>query len=139
LRVIRTGANIGRPRRRAAVDRSDECGFARGRAGNKDSGPEPAEGAAQRPRINDDPVNGDLPVTMKQTWRQHAACRGLDPLIFYPATEEEAEHAKDVCDSCLVREACLEHALAVREKEGVWGGATERERRRIIRQRRRAS
>jgi WhiB family redox-sensing transcriptional regulator len=76
---------------------------------------------------------------MKQTWRQHAACSGLDPLIFYPATEDEAEHAKAVCDACAVREACLEHALAVREKEGVWGGATERERRRIIRQRRRAS
>ncbi|MFO7280895.1 MAG: WhiB family transcriptional regulator [Thermoanaerobacterales bacterium] len=76
---------------------------------------------------------------MTQTWRQHAACRGLDPLIFYPATDEEAEDAKEVCAGCHVREACLEHALAVREKEGVWGGATERERRRIIRQRRRAS
>src|SRR5690606_463476 len=50
---------------------------------------------------------GDLPATMKQTWRQHAACRGLDPLIFYPVTEEEAEHAKDVCAECPVREACL--------------------------------
>jgi WhiB family transcriptional regulator, redox-sensing transcriptional regulator len=76
---------------------------------------------------------------MKQTWRQHAACRGLDPLTFYPATDDEAADAKAVCDGCAVREACLEHALTVREKEGVWGGATERERRRIIRQRRRAS
>ena len=76
---------------------------------------------------------------MKQTWRQHAACRGLDPLIFYPVTDEEADDAKDGVRRCPVREACLEHALAVREKEGVWGGATERERRRIIRQRRRAS
>ena len=59
---------------------------------------------------------------MKQTWRQQAACRGLDPMIFYPVTDEEAEDAKDVCDECPVREACLEHALAVREKEGVWGG-----------------
>jgi WhiB family redox-sensing transcriptional regulator len=38
-----------------------------------------------------------------------------------------------------VRETCLEHALTVREKDGVWGGCTERERRRILRQRRRAS
>jgi WhiB family redox-sensing transcriptional regulator len=38
-----------------------------------------------------------------------------------------------------VRQACLEHALAAREKEGIWGGATERERRRIIRQRRRTA
>lgn len=78
-------------------------------------------------------------TTKQQTWRQHAACRGLDPLVFYPATDDEADDAKMVCDGCPVREACLEHALAVREKEGVWGGATERERRRIIRQRRRAS
>ena len=78
--------------------------------------------------------------TMKQSWRQHAACRGLDPVIFYPASsDEDAEAAKDVCAECAVRTACLEHALAVREKEGVWGGCTERERRRIIRQRRRAS
>jgi WhiB family transcriptional regulator, redox-sensing transcriptional regulator len=76
---------------------------------------------------------------MKQTWRQHAACRGLDAAIFYPTSEEEAEPAKDVCAHCAVRTACLEHALAVREKEGIWGGCTERERRRIIRQRRRAS
>ena len=46
--------------------------------------------------------------------------------------------AKAVCDECPVRGTCLEHALG-REKEGVWGGSTERERRRIIRQRRRAS
>lgn len=78
---------------------------------------------------------------MKQSWRKQAACRGLDPLIFYPVSDdaEEAELAKGVCGQCMVREACLEHALAVREKEGVWGGCTAKERRRIIRQRRRAS
>ncbi|HEX6237170.1 MAG TPA: WhiB family transcriptional regulator [Acidimicrobiales bacterium] len=76
---------------------------------------------------------------MKQTWRQHAACRGLDPTIFFPATDDESDAAKEVCAQCAVREACLEHALAVREKDGVWGGCNERERRRIIRQRRRAS
>lgn len=76
---------------------------------------------------------------MKQTWRQHAACRGLDPIIFFPATDDESDAAKEVCAQCAVREACLEHALAVREKDGVWGGCNERERRRIIRQRRRAS
>jgi WhiB family redox-sensing transcriptional regulator len=60
-------------------------------------------------------------------------------LTFYPATDDEAESAKAVCAQCPVREACLEHALSVREKDGVWGGCTERERRRILRQRRRAS
>ena len=54
-------------------------------------------------------------------------------------TDEEAEEAKFVCAECSVQAACLEHALTYREKEGVWGGATERERRRIIRQRRRSA
>jgi WhiB family redox-sensing transcriptional regulator len=76
---------------------------------------------------------------MELAWRRHSACRGLDPQIFYPATEEEAGHAKAVCGECSVRETCLEFALQGREKEGVWGGATEKERRRIHRQRRRAS
>ena len=76
---------------------------------------------------------------MSLIWRQQAACRGLDPEIFYPVTDEEADTAKAVCDVCSVRHTCLEHALSFREKDGVWGGRTERERRRIIRQRRRAS
>lgn len=67
------------------------------------------------------------------------ACRGLDAGIFYPETDEEAEVAKQVCAECGVRSACLEYALARREKVGVWGGATERERRRILRQRRRTA
>jgi WhiB family redox-sensing transcriptional regulator len=77
--------------------------------------------------------------SMNLTWRQRAACRGLDPEIFYPATEDDAEAAKAICALCPVREACLEHALARRERDGVWGGLTERERRRILRQRRRTA
>jgi WhiB family redox-sensing transcriptional regulator len=76
---------------------------------------------------------------MNLTWRQHAACRGLDPDIFYPTTDEEADAAKAVCAVCSIRQACLEHALGSRERDGVWGGATEKERRRIIRQRRRSA
>ena len=61
--------------------------------------------------------------------------------MFYPDPDDDeaAEPAKDVCSECVVRESCLEHALGFREREGVWGGATERERRRIIRQRRRSA
>ncbi len=78
---------------------------------------------------------------MNPTWHNRAACRGLDPSIFFLSTDDEddASQAKAVCELCPVREACLEHALAYREKEGVWGGCTERERRRIIRQRRRSA
>jgi WhiB family redox-sensing transcriptional regulator len=72
-------------------------------------------------------------------WRQRAACRGVDPDIFYPVSDEDAEDAKAICRLCPVQEKCLEWALANREREGVWGGATERERRRIIRRRRRSA
>ena len=76
---------------------------------------------------------------MSLSWRQRAACRGVDPDIFFPASEEDAEPAKAICGQCPVRQACLEYALANREREGIWGGATERERRRIIRQRRKSA
>lgn len=77
---------------------------------------------------------------MSATWRKRAACRGIDVEIFFPEDDEaEAEAAKAVCEMCPVRQACLEHALAHREREGVWGGATERERRRILRQRRKSA
>ena len=72
-------------------------------------------------------------------WRKLGACRGLDASIFYPDDDDDALDAKAVCAECAVRVACLEYALQVREKQGVWGGATERERRRIIRQRRRSA
>jgi WhiB family redox-sensing transcriptional regulator len=81
------------------------------------------------------------PMTALSTasWRKRAACRGLDPEVFYPAADEYADEAKAICAMCPVHQACLEHALANREREGVWGGATERERRRIIRQRRKSA
>ena len=72
-------------------------------------------------------------------WRQRAACRGVDPDIFYPVSEEESEEAKSICRVCAVRETCLEFALGNRERDGVWGGATERERRRMLRQRRKSA
>ena len=73
------------------------------------------------------------------TWRQHAACRGLEPEVFYPVSDEQTEEAKAICRECPVREPCLDYALANRERDGVWGGATERERRRMIRQRRKSA
>jgi WhiB family redox-sensing transcriptional regulator len=73
-------------------------------------------------------------------WRTKGRCRGVDPAIFYPEDDEDpAEAAKAICLTCPVREPCLEHAIEAREKLGVWGGLTARERRRLIRRRRRAS
>ncbi len=76
---------------------------------------------------------------MSASWRQAAACRGVDPEVFYPISDEEAGAAKAVCGRCPVRQPCLEFALSSRERDGVWGGATERERRRMLRQRRRSA
>lgn len=76
---------------------------------------------------------------MNLSWRQRAGCRGVDPDIFYPVSDEEAAAAKAVCAQCPVLQPCLEYALGNRERDGVWGGATERERRRMIRQRRKSA
>ncbi|MGH9222834.1 MAG: WhiB family transcriptional regulator [Acidimicrobiales bacterium] len=76
---------------------------------------------------------------MNPTWRQRGACRGLDPDIFYPLEDSDAGPAKSVCAGCPVRDLCLEFALDTREGEGIWGGTTARERRRLLRQRRKTA
>ena len=56
------------------------------------------------------------------SWRKRAACQGIDPEVFYPVSDEDAEEAKAVCAECPVRQACLERALAnatAREASGV--------------------
>jgi WhiB family transcriptional regulator, redox-sensing transcriptional regulator len=82
-----------------------------------------------------------MSATATITWKQQGRCLGVDPEVFYPDEEDEhgAELAKQICYSCPVREVCLEHAIGVREKWGIWGGLTARERRRIIRRRRRSA
>ena len=74
-------------------------------------------------------------------WRQRAACRDSDPDLFFPIGDtgpavEHAEAAKAVCRQCPVRVDCLEYALISNQEAGVWGGATEEERRQLRRQRR---
>ncbi len=77
--------------------------------------------------------------THAKTWHDLAACRGLSSELFYPQDDDAIAAAKAVCAACDVSNQCLEHALSVREKEGIWGGTTERERRSLIRRRRRAA
>lgn len=74
-------------------------------------------------------------------WRQRAACRDSDPHLFFPIGDSgpaaaHAEAAKAVCRQCPVRVDCLEYALTSNQDAGVWGGATEEERRKLRRQRR---
>jgi WhiB family redox-sensing transcriptional regulator len=98
--------------------------------------PERARGPNHRSKVT---RGCDLKPTKTPVWRQRAACRGVDPDIFYPVDDEDAEEAKAICRGCPVHELCLDWALSHRERDGVWGGATERERRRILRQRRRSA
>lgn len=73
-------------------------------------------------------------------WQAAAACRGTDPDLFFTERGEKTSDAKAVCGGCPVREECLDYALDNVEKFGVWGGLSERERRRVRRDRgRRAS
>jgi WhiB family redox-sensing transcriptional regulator len=60
-----------------------------------------------------------------------AECRGTDPDLWFPERGEATSPAKEICASCFVREDCLDYALANGEKFGIWGGKSERERRRI--------
>ena len=78
---------------------------------------------------------------MSNHWRQYARCLGADPELFYPPPDSDdgSEPAKAICAVCPVREPCLDHALNAREKQGVWGGLDERERRRLVRQRRKTA
>ena len=68
-------------------------------------------------------------------WRTKGACKGLDAEIFYTDNEDHADFAISVCSECVVRLACLNHALENREQQGVWGATTARDRRRMLRQR----
>ena len=68
-------------------------------------------------------------------WKDRANCMGVDPDLFFPERGMSTREAKAVCRGCVVREDCLEYALANGEKFGIWGGLSERERRRIRRAR----
>lgn len=75
--------------------------------------------------------------TSIHSWRDHGACRGADPDMFHPPDGDQGLRAKMVCDMCVVKSTCLEFAIATREKDGVWGGMTSAERRKLVRRRRR--
>ena len=76
-------------------------------------------------------------------WQDKAACKGMDPTLFfgpeYAETVKEKrdreDAAKEVCNTCPVREECLEYALDAREAYGIWGGMTELERKALLRRR----
>jgi WhiB family redox-sensing transcriptional regulator len=74
----------------------------------------------------------------KDGWQHSAACRDKDPELFFPVSDmgpgaQQVQQAKAVCAQCPVRSACLEYALDNGLDHGIFGGATERERRNLAR------
>jgi WhiB family transcriptional regulator, redox-sensing transcriptional regulator len=64
-------------------------------------------------------------------WQERALCAQTDPEAFFPEKGGSTREAKRVCLSCEVRVECLEYALSNDERFGIWGGLSERERRRV--------
>lgn len=96
------------------------------------------------PRI---PINSRGPWEVRDprepnpfAWMAQGACVGAPSELFFPndTDYETITDAKRLCQTCPVLETCADHALTFREDYGVWGGMSERDRRRIRRQRRKA-
>jgi WhiB family redox-sensing transcriptional regulator len=90
---------------------------------------------------------GRLPVPLQEAyeWQYDAACTGVDESVFFspdaergPSRRAREAAAKALCAVCPVVQQCLDHALAVREPYGVWGGLSISERENLLRHRRTA-
>lgn len=68
-------------------------------------------------------------------WQDQANCKGANADLFFPERGASTRAAKAICRECQVRDACLEFAITTGEKFGIWGGMSERERRRVRRER----
>ena len=66
-------------------------------------------------------------------WQERALCAQTDPEAFFPEKGGSTREAKRICSGCEVRAECLDYALAHDERFGIWGGLSERERRRLRR------
>ncbi|MGB3732383.1 WhiB family transcriptional regulator [Microbacterium sp.] len=88
-----------------------------------------------------DPVNlgvpgvrrADVDETGALAWQVDALCAQTDPEAFFPEKGGSTRDAKRICASCEVRSECLEYALSNDERFGIWGGLSERERRKLKR------
>ncbi|PQM46744.1 Transcriptional regulator WhiB2 [Mycobacterium talmoniae] len=93
-------------------------------------------GAAARPHLSLVPDAAEVfdpaPATPDQ-WQDRALCAQTDPEAFFPEKGGSTREAKKICLGCEVRSECLEYALAHDERFGIWGGLSERERRRLKR------
>ncbi len=79
-------------------------------------------------------IGGDDADAEEYSWQDRALCAQTDPEAFFPEKGGSTREAKRVCRGCEVRAECLEYALGNDERFGIWGGLSERERRRFKRQ-----
>jgi WhiB family redox-sensing transcriptional regulator len=70
-------------------------------------------------------------ATEEQEWQERALCAQTDPEAFFPEKGGSTREAKRICLGCEVKDDCLEYALAHDERFGIWGGLSERERRKL--------
>lgn len=68
-----------------------------------------------------------------EAWQRDAACAGMDTNIFFAEKGQRLDEAKATCAPCPVKRECLECAIRNRERNGVWGGLTPKQRRSVIR------
>lgn len=104
-------------------------------APHTNAGPVPLE-TSQRPQLSlvPDPVEVTPAITPEDDlWQEKALCAQTDPEAFFPEKGGSTREAKRICQGCEVRDACLDYALAHDERFGIWGGLSERERRRLKR------
>ena len=107
-----------------------------GSAPHTNTGPAPI-GTNGRPQLSVVPNRIDVgparPAITDDQWQERALCAQTDPEAFFPEKGGSTREAKRICLGCEVRDACLEYALAHDERFGIWGGLSERERRRLKR------
>jgi WhiB family redox-sensing transcriptional regulator len=80
-----------------------------------------------------DDINLPTRPQLDETWRDYAACKGIDTRLFFPERGDDTLAPKRICASCPVAEQCLDYAMTLNEKFGIWGGASERQRRALRR------
>ncbi len=78
-------------------------------------------------------------INNRFSWQKHANCRGADQDLFFPKRGASTRKARAMCAACEVKAECFEFALTQGERFGIWGGLSERERRKIRGQRSRAA
>lgn len=94
------------------------------------------EEAAITVRAYAPPADVPDPFLSLPEWHLKAKCRGTDPDLFFPGRGGSTRPARALCAACPVQAECLEYALLLRPKAlGIWGGTTERDRRRLRKER----